>query len=128
MRQIWRKTVLLSRMVKIEHSVFALPFAYTGMVWAAGGWPGWKIFTALTIAMVAIRSYAMAVNRLLDLPLDAKNPRTASRPLVTGEIGIVETRVFIAVCAVIFLVSCALLNVLCLVLAPFALAWSALYN
>lgn len=128
MRQIWRKTVLLSRMVKIEHSVFALPFAYTGMVWAADGWPGWKVFAALTIAMVAIRSYAMAVNRLLDLPLDAKNPRTASRPLVTGEIGIVETRVFIAVCAVIFLVSCALLNVLCLVLAPFALAWSALYS
>lgn len=125
---IWRKTVLLSRMVKIEHSILALPFAYLGMLWAAGGWPDWKTFTALTLAMVAVRSFAMAVNRLVDLPIDSKNPRTQTRPLVTGELGVAETRVFIAFSALIFVGACALLNPLCLALSPVALFWSALYS
>jgi 4-hydroxybenzoate polyprenyltransferase len=128
MQSFWRKTVLLARMVKIEHSIFALPFAYLGMVWAAGGWPGWKTFLALTLAMVAVRSFAMAVNRLADLPIDSKNPRTLTRPLVTGEIGIFETRVFIAVSALVFVAACALLNPLCLALSPLALFWSGLYS
>jgi 4-hydroxybenzoate polyprenyltransferase len=115
-------------MVKIEHSIFALPFAYLGMLWAAGGWPGWKAFLSLTLAMVAVRSFAMAVNRLVDLPIDSKNPRTLSRPLVTGEIGVFETWVFIATCAVIFVGACALLNPLCLALSPVALVWSGLYS
>lgn len=106
MLSMWRKTVLLARMVKIEHSIFALPFAYLGMIWAAGGWPGWKIFLTLTVAMVAVRSFAMAVNRLADLPIDAKNPRTQTRPLVTGELGVFETLVFIAVSALIFVGAC----------------------
>ena len=81
----WRKTLLLARMVKIEHSVFALPFAYLGMLWAAGGWPGWRIFLALTVAMVAVRSFAMAVNRLVDLPFDARNPgRSTIAPTESG--------------------------------------------
>ena len=128
MQSFWRKTVLLARMVKIEHSIFALPFAYLGMVWAAGGWPGWKTFLTLTLAMVAVRSFAMAVNRLVDLPIDSKNPRTLTRPLVTGEIGIFETRVFIAVSALVFVAACALLNPLCLALSPLALVWSGLYS
>lgn len=125
---MWRKTVLLARMVKIEHSIFALPFAYLGMLWAADGWPGWKVFLALTAAMVAVRSFAMAVNRLADLPMDAKNPRTRNRPLVTGEIGIFETRIFIAASALIFVGACGLLNPLCLALSPVALVWSGLYS
>ena len=128
MLSMWRKTVLLARMVKIEHSIFALPFAYLGMIWAAGGWPGWKIFLALTVAMVAVRSFAMAVNRLADLPIDAKNPRTQTRPLVTGELGVFETLVFIAVSAFIFVGACWQLNSLCLVLSPLALVWSAMYS
>lgn len=125
---MWRKIVLLARMVKIEHSIFALPFAYLGMLWAAGGWPGWRVFTALTLAMVAVRSFAMAVNRLADLPIDAKNPRTQTRPLVTGEIGVAETRIFIAATAVIFVAACWLLNPLCLALSPLALVWSGFYS
>jgi 4-hydroxybenzoate polyprenyltransferase len=115
-------------MVKIEHSIFALPFAYLGMVWAAQGWPGWRVFLALTLAMVAVRSFAMAVNRLADLPIDSKNPRTQTRPLVTGEIGLFETRVFIAACALIFVGACWLLNPVCLALSPVALVWSGLYS
>lgn len=125
---MWRKIVLLARMVKIEHSIFALPFAYLGMLWAADGWPGWRVFAALTVAMVAVRSFAMAVNRLADLPIDAKNPRTQGRPLVTGEIGATETRVFIAASAAIFVVACWLLNPLCLALSPVALVWSGFYS
>ena len=125
---IWRKTVLLARMVKIEHSIFALPFAFLGMLWAAGGWPGWKVFIPLTVAMVAVRSFAMAVNRLVDLPIDAKNPRTLSRPLVRGELHVFETGVFIAASAVVFIVACWLLNPLCLALSPLALIWSGLYS
>lgn len=128
MFSIWRKTVLLARMVKIEHSIFALPFAYLGMLWAADGWPGWKIFLALTVAMVAVRSFAMAVNRLADLPIDAKNPRTLTRPLVTGELKVSETLVFIAVSALVFAGACWQLNALCLALSPLALVWSALYS
>ncbi len=128
MLSVWRKTVLLARMVKIEHSIFALPFAYLGMIWAAGGWPGWKIFLTLTLAMVAVRSFAMAVNRLADLPIDSRNPRTLTRPLVTGEVGVLETRVFIAASAFVFIAACALLNPLCLALSPLALLWSALYS
>jgi len=128
MLSMWRKTVLLARMVKIEHSIFALPFAYLGMIWAAGGWPGWKIFLALTVAMVAVRSFAMAVNRLADLPFDVKNPRTQTRPLVTGELNVFETLVFIAVSALVFVGACWQLNALCLALSPLALVWSAMYS
>jgi 4-hydroxybenzoate polyprenyltransferase len=128
MLSMWRKTVLLARMVKIEHSIFALPFAYLGMIWAAGGWPGWEIFLALTVAMVAVRSFAMAVNRLADLPIDMKNPRTQTRPLVTGELNVFETLVFIAVSALVFVGACWQLNALCLALSPLALVWSAMYS
>lgn len=125
---MWRKIVILARMVKIEHSIFALPFAYLGMIWAAQGWPGWSIFAPLTLAMVAIRSFAMAVNRLVDFPIDAKNPRTKMRPLVTGELTVSETKIFIALCALIFILACAFLNFLCLILAPIALIWSGFYS
>ena len=92
----------------------------------SGVWPASPL--ALTLAMVAVRSFAMAVNRLADLPIDAKNPRTLMRPLVTGEIGVFETRVFIVACALVFVGACALLNPLCLALSPVALVWSGLYS
>ena len=73
-------------LIKFEHTVFALPFAYFGMLLAARGWPGWGQFLWITIAMAAARTLAMALNRLIDLPQDTLNPRTAGRPLVTGKI------------------------------------------
>lgn len=118
----------LCRMVKIEHSVFALPFAYLGAFVAAGGWPGWRVFLLLTLAMVAVRSFAMACNRLADLPFDRLNPRTAMRPLVTGAITPPQTRVFLAITAALFVLACALLNPLCLTLSPLALLLSAFYS
>ncbi len=122
------KVAILARMVKIEHSVFALPFAYLGAFLVAGGWPGWQPLLLLTVAMVAVRSFAMAFNRLADVRYDSLNPRTQSRPLVSGEIGKKETWLFVGVCALVFVGCCALMNPVCLLLSPFALAISAFYS
>ncbi len=123
-----RITRVLARMIKIEHSIFALPFAYVGVFWAAQGWPGARIFVLLTLAMIFIRSFAMAFNRLADAGIDAANPRTQNRPLVSGEITPWQTRIFLLICAAGFLVVCRGLNPLCFYLAPYALLWSALYS
>ena len=68
-------------LIKFEHTIFALPFAYLGMLLAAGGWPGWHQFIWITVAMAAARTVAMGFNRIADRFLDARNPRTARRPL-----------------------------------------------
>jgi 4-hydroxybenzoate polyprenyltransferase len=73
-------------LIKFEHTVFALPFAYMGMVLAAGGLPDVRTFVWITIAMAAARTLGMGANRLADRWIDARNPRTANRPLVTGTI------------------------------------------
>ncbi len=112
---------ILARMVKIEHSVFALPFAYIGCFLAARGWPGWRVFLLVTLAMVAVRSFAMTVNRVADLRMDAINPRTKDRPLVTGELSKGAAWLFLAATAVVFVAACAGLNRTCLVLSPVAL-------
>ncbi|UZP67431.1 putative 4-hydroxybenzoate polyprenyltransferase [Desulfovibrio mangrovi] len=116
------------RMIKIEHSVFALPFAYIGAFMAAGGMPDVLTLLLLTVAMVGVRSFAMAFNRVVDLPFDSKNPRTQQRPLVTGEITPAQTWAFIVIMGTVFVLACWGLNPLCLKLAPLALAVSAIYS
>ena len=78
--------------IKFEHTVFALPFAYIAMVLAARGWPGWWTVGWVTAAMVGGRTCAMAANRVVDRFIDAKNPRTASRHLPSGLLGVGEMR------------------------------------
>lgn len=73
-------------LIKFEHTIFALPFAYLGMLLAAQGWPTWRQFLWITAAMAAARTLAMGANRLADRWIDARNPRTANRPLITGAI------------------------------------------
>ena len=70
--------------IRFEHTIFALPFAYMGMLLAADGWPGWQKFLLITLAMAGARTAAMAVNRLVDAKLDAVNPRTSYRALPAG--------------------------------------------
>jgi len=125
---LWRGVGAFLRMVKIEHSIFALPFAYIGLFLAAGGWPGWQPFLLLSLAMVAVRTWAMAVNRLADLSFDRKNPRTQTRPLVSGELSTGPAWSLCALTAIVFVLACAGLNTLCLILSPVALAWSGLYS
>lgn len=119
---------VICRMIKIEHSIFALPFAWAGALLAAGGWPGWKVILLLTVAMVGIRSFAMAFNRVADLPFDSKNPRSAHWPLVTGEITVWQTWRFCGVMAALFVFCCAAINPVCLALSPVALIMAAFYS
>src|SRR6202790_4044016 len=84
MGNVWKSTRLTLEMIKWEHSVFALPFALTGAVLAAGGWPPLRVLGWIVVCMGAARSAAMAFNRLVDARLDAANPRTAMRALPAG--------------------------------------------
>lgn len=123
-----KKVRALCRMIKIEHSVFALPFAYIGAFLAAQGLPPLVPFLWLTLAMVAVRSYAMLFNRLVDLPFDSKNPRTRGRALVTGEVTRLQAWIGVLLCAALFVGACAMLNSLCLALSPVALFISSVYS
>lgn len=122
------KAKLFAGLVKIEHSVFALPFAYVGLFLSKRGWPGWGPFLLLTVAMVAVRSWAMGVNRLLDLRYDRLNPRTQGRELVRGALGVREGWVFVIACGAVFVAACWAMNPLCFALALPALAWSGFYT
>jgi 4-hydroxybenzoate polyprenyltransferase len=114
--------------IKFEHTVFALPFAYIAMILAAGGWPGWWTATWVTVAMVGARTCAMAVNRVVDREIDARNPRTAGRHLPRGLLRPATLGVLAAAGAVVMFVAAAMLNPLCLALAPLALAFLIGYS
>jgi 4-hydroxybenzoate polyprenyltransferase len=117
----FRSFRILLEMVKIEHSVFALPFAMIGMMWGAKGWPGWWVFGWIVAAMVSCRSASMAFNRILDRDIDAQNDRTKMRALPAGLLRLRQANLFFATCVVVFLVSAAMLNGLALALSPVAL-------
>ncbi len=113
-------------MIKVEHSIFALPFAMLGMVWASrsiggSGWPGWDVFLLIVLAMVSCRSAAMAFNRIADRDLDARNPRTRIRALPAGLLSLRQASLFFFGSCAAFFVSAALLNTLALALSPVAL-------
>jgi 4-hydroxybenzoate polyprenyltransferase len=114
--------------IKVEHTVFALPFAYLGMVLAAGGWPGWPKVLWITVAMVAARTTAMVANRLIDRAIDARNPRTAGRHLPRGLLRPRHLRVAATVSAAVFLLAAWRLSPLCLALAPLALVFLVGYS
>ncbi len=92
-------------LVRIEHTVFALPFAYVGAFLAANGWPGLSNMLWVTVAMFGARTLAMALNRLVDAELDARNPRTASRELPAGVLTRAQVLVFCALAFVLYLVA-----------------------
>ena len=112
------------RLVTIEHSVFALPFAYLAALTAmqrTDGQIGWVTLLLITVAMVGARTFAMAANRIIDRHIDARNPRTARRELVTGAVSVSTAWIGAAVALGVFLVAAGALNALCLTLAPVAL-------
>ena len=115
-------------MIKIEHTLFALPFAFLGAVLAARGIPtAWQILW-ITVAMVGARSTAMAFNRIADRALDARNPRTSMRAIPAGALSVGFVLLFTIVSAAIFLFAAAMLNRLTLVLSPVALGSVLLYS
>lgn len=115
-------------LIKFEHTVFALPFAYLGMLLAAGGWPSWRTFCWITVAMAAARTLAMGTNRLADRWLDALNPRTANRPLVTGRISITTAWVGTVIAGGVFILAAWALGPLTLRLLPGALIFLIGYS
>lgn len=115
-----KRFFLLLDSIKFEHSIFALPFAYLGMVLAARGFPSWGQILWITVAMVGARTLAMAANRIVDAHYDALNPRTANRAIPRGllsrrEVGALAT----AGLATMFFAAWQL-NPLCFQLAPLA--------
>lgn len=117
----FRKIIILLEMIKIEHTVFALPFAFMGALLGARGFPSGPQAFYILLAMVGARSAAMAFNRLVDARVDALNPRTADRALPRGLISRRTTIIFIAASSLLFLWAAGRLNPLCRTLAPFAL-------
>jgi 4-hydroxybenzoate polyprenyltransferase len=115
-------------MIKIEHTLFALPFALLGALLAAHGLPTlWQVLW-IVVAMVGARSAAMAFNRIADRNFDARNPRTANRAIPAGLLSVGFVWVFTVVAAAMFLFAAAMLNRLTLILAPVALASILLYS
>lgn len=118
------------RLVTIEHSVFALPFAFLGALAAMtvlNGQINWAVLAVITIAMVSARTFAMAANRIIDRHIDGRNPRTARRELVTGALSLRTAWTGAIVALVVFLACAAALNPLCFALAPLALVPLVVY-
>ena len=121
MRPPLARAVTYGRMIKLSHSVFALPFALAAAVLAAGGAPSPRQVLWILVAMVGARSAAMGFNRLADHELDARNPRTAARELPSGLLTRREVWAFVALSAAALVAAAAMLNPLCLALSPVAL-------
>ena len=95
----------LASLVRIEHTVFALPFAYVGAFLSLDAWPGLANVVWVTVAMVGARTLAMSINRLVDAELDARNPRTATRELPSGALSRAQVLSLCLLSLVVFLVA-----------------------
>ena len=123
-----RRLRLYLDLIRFEHTLFALPFAYGGMLLAAGGWPGLRTFLLVTLAMVGARTMAMALNRLIDWKIDALNPRTQNRHLPKGLVKPWET-LFLALVGLLLLTLAGLsLNPLTARLLPVAVFFLTIYS
>jgi len=128
MGNVWKSARLTLETIKWEHSVFALPFALTGAVLAAGGWPRLPVLGWIVLCMVSARSAAMAFNRLVDARLDAENPRTKMRALAAGKLSAGFVAGFVVLSAAVFVLGAAMLNRLTLELALPTLAVLLAYS
>src|ERR1019366_8127137 len=129
------RTIL--EMIKFEHSVFALPFALTGALLAARyptipgtapGWPSWRQILWIIVAMVGARSWAMTLNRIIDLRYDRENPRTRTRALATGALSVGFAWAFAVAAAAVLLIAAWQLNPLAFELSPVALTALFFYS
>ena len=113
--------------ITFHESVFALPFAYTGMVLAADGLPTWHQFAWITVAMVSARTVGMSANRIIDRHIDARNPRSAGRHIPSGRLKAQELGALALAALGLFLFAASQLNGLALALAPVAVVYLVLY-
>ncbi|MDH4162220.1 MAG: putative 4-hydroxybenzoate polyprenyltransferase [Nitrospirota bacterium] len=122
------KFKIILEMIKFEHTIFALPFAFTGALLALDGLPSWSQAFWIIVAMVGARSAAMGFNRWADRKIDAENPRTRTRALPLGLVTPGQVLVFIAVSSAILMVAAYMLNPLSFYLSPLALAIVFFYS
>jgi 4-hydroxybenzoate polyprenyltransferase len=123
-----KKIVILLEMIKFEHTVFALPFAFMGAFLSARGVPGPATLAWIVLAMVGARTCAMGFNRIVDRKFDEANPRTASRALPAKTVKLSEAWVMVILAGAVFFFACYNLNQLTLILSPFALALTLFYS
>src|SRR5215470_17485419 len=123
-----RSLKITLEMIKIEHTLFALPFAFLGAVLAARGLPAWNQILWIIVAMVGARSAAMAFNRLVDREFDATNPRTKMRAIPAGLLSARFVAAFTVASSALFFIAAFMLNRLTLILSPVALASVLLYS
>jgi 4-hydroxybenzoate polyprenyltransferase len=127
-----RKLRIILEMIKFEHTIFALPFAFMGAILGSfvvnGTWPAWSQIFWIIMAMVGARSAAMALNRLIDRNFDAENPRTAMRAIPAGLIREKEVLLFIIVSFIVLFVAAFQLNMLAVKLMPIAVFFLVLYS
>jgi 4-hydroxybenzoate polyprenyltransferase len=117
-----RKLRIILEMIKIEHTLFAMPFLYSGAILAAQGLPdAWTLFW-ITLGLFSARTAAMCLNRLIDREIDAKNPRTADRALPQGLVSPREVWAIVAISLALLLLAAVMLNPLCVKLYPLAVA------
>ncbi|HEY0320469.1 MAG TPA: UbiA-like polyprenyltransferase [Pyrinomonadaceae bacterium] len=128
MQTVARNIRTALEMIKIEHTLFALPFAFLGAVLAARGIPTLRQIVWIALAMVGARSCAMAFNRIADREIDARNPRTSTRAIPAGALSLSFAWGFTIASAALFLLASAMLNRLTLLLSPVALASVILYS
>jgi 4-hydroxybenzoate polyprenyltransferase len=103
-KSAWAKTKLFAQTVRIEQTLLALPFAYLTLFLASGGLPSFSNFIWITVAMTGARTFGMAANRYIDAAIDARNPRTASRPMASGRLSRMEMLAFMAAAVAVFLI------------------------
>ncbi|OFV96401.1 MAG: 4-hydroxybenzoate octaprenyltransferase [Acidobacteria bacterium RIFCSPLOWO2_02_FULL_61_28] len=125
---LWQRIGITLEMIKIEHSVFALPFALIGALLAARGWPSGRQLLWIVVAMIGARSAAMSFNRLIDRSLDAQNPRTAQRALPAGLLSARFVTGFALLSSAVLVVAANQLNPLAFRLSPVALAILFVYS
>lgn len=121
------KTADYLRLIKFSHSVFALPFAFTGALLAAGGIPDADKVIWITVAMVSARTGAMGINRVIDRKIDALNPRTEMREIPRGVMSAAEATIFTLIAFAVFVFAAYQLNPLCLMLSPLAILIVLIY-
>lgn len=121
MKTLFSKLATTLEMIKFEHTLFALPFAFLGAVLAANGLPTWTQLLWITVAMVGARSAAMTFNRIVDRDIDAANPRTASREIPRGKLSLGFAWGFLFASIGVFLLAAWSLNWLTFALSPIAL-------
>lgn len=118
-----------ANLVRLPHTIFALPFALLGVIAASHRFPiGWRTVVLVMVAFTAARFVAMGINRIVDRHLDAANPRTRDRELPSGRLTSRQAVVAVAVTAAVFVWAAHALNPLCFALSPVALVWVSAYS